>query len=349
MTFLDGFEAVRYRGIDGLSLPRLARANLVTGANGVGKTAVLEAMWLFAGRYNPQLLWNTNVQRSNKPVLDPVARLTRGALELRGTENGSPHRFMADFQKVANIEAPRPIGNPAENPLMGAPVVGQINVDLDENLADREIGRAQPTPWGLVVYRDPEPPDGRPGCVILGTRFQFETPNEYLQRYSDMVRANHKKDFANAINLILPRVRDVEILTDEAGESYLSAVTDDGEQLPLHDLGGGVVRLYQLFLSFFVSRGGALYVDEVENGLHHSVLGDVWAYARQWMRQWDVQLVATSHSGECIRAAMAAFEDAPDDLAVHKLFRNEETGRVEAATFTGEALEGARDLDLETR
>ena len=54
MTFLNSFEAVHYRGIDGLSFPHLARANLITGVNGVGKTAVLEAMWLFTGRYNAQ-------------------------------------------------------------------------------------------------------------------------------------------------------------------------------------------------------------------------------------------------------------------------------------------------------
>ena len=54
------------------------------------------------------------------------------------------------------------------------------------------------------------------------------------------------------------------------------------------------------------------------------------------MRKWDVQLVATTHSGECIRAAMAAFKDAPDELAIHKLYRNEETGKVEVTTFTGQ-------------
>ena len=164
-----------------------------------------------------------------------------------------------------------------------------------------------------------------------------------------MVRANYKKNFTNAINVILPKVEDVEILTDELGESYLSAVTTDGLQLPLQDLGGGVVRLYQVFLNFFGSREGALFADEVENGLHHSVLGEVWSHARVWMRQWDVQLVATTHSDECIRAAMAAFEDASCDLAIHKLFRNAETGKVQVTTFTGETLEGARDLNLETR
>lgn len=46
---------------------------------------------------------------------------------------------------------------------------------------------------------------------------------------------------------------------------------------------------------------------------------------------------------------MAAFEDTPDELAIHKLFSNAETGKVEAMTFTGEALLGARELNLETR
>ena len=92
-----------------------------------------------------------------------------------------------------------------------------------------------------------------------------------------------------------------------------------------------------------------LYVDEIENGLHHSVLEEIWLHARAWMRQWDVQLVATTHSDECIQAAMAAFENTPDELAIHRLYRNAETSKVEATTFTGEALEGARNLNLETR
>ena len=164
-----------------------------------------------------------------------------------------------------------------------------------------------------------------------------------------MVRKNHKNDFRDAINFIFPEVVDVGILTDETGEPYLSATTDDGVQLPLHDLGGGVVRLYQFFLGFFAARDGVLFSDEMENGLHHSVLKDVWTHGRAWMRQWNAQLVATTHSAECIDAALAAFEDAPDDLAIHRLSRNEKTGKVEATTFTGETLAGVRDLDLETR
>ena len=351
MVFLNSFEAVSYRGIDGLSLPRLARANLITGVNGIGKTAVLEAMWLFTGRYNTSLLWNANVQRSNKPVLDPVARLAKSALELRGTENGSSHGIKIDFQKFVDIDnlEDLPVTPVPATPIVSPPVVGKINNWLNDVLPPHQTQGVHFTPFGSVVFQDHQRPVMRPDSIILGTRFQSDTPNEYLRRYSDVVREGHKVEFTKAINLILPTICDLEILTNELGESYFSAIVSDSTRLPLHDLGGGFARLYQLFLDLFSARGGAVYVDELENGLHHSVLEKVWARSREWMRQWDVQLVATTHSDECIRAAMAAFEDAPDDLAIHKLYRNAETGKVEATTFTGETLEGARDLNLEIR
>ena len=67
MIHLSSFEAVHYRGIDGLSLPKLNHVNLITGANGVGKTALIEAIWLFMGRHNTQIaVERENVQRSSQ-------------------------------------------------------------------------------------------------------------------------------------------------------------------------------------------------------------------------------------------------------------------------------------------
>ena len=349
MTHLNSFTAVHYRGLDGLSLPHLSPANLITGVNGVGKTALLEAIWLFMGRYSPMNLWNANVHRSNHSVLDPVGTLSGSELELRGVENGSDHQLRWTFEHVSHVARPMSVGGTKSERMTQLPVVGRIDTCLDGELAKGNIGGMQPTHGGMVMHENPAAPAARPTCIIEGTRFDLETPNEYLKRYSDMVRENRKQEFTSAINLILPKVVDVEILTGESGESYLSGVTTDGKQLPLHDLDGGVVRLCRLLLSFFASRGGILLADEIENGLHHSALPEVWQRARRWMQEWKVQLVATTHSGECIEAAMAAFADTPDELSIHKLFMQSKTGSIEVATFTGETLEGARDLNLEVR
>ena len=349
MTLLSSFKAVHYRGIDGLSLPRLTRANLVTGVNGIGKSALLEAIWLFTGRYNPALLWNAYVQRSTTPVLDPIATLSTDILELHGVEKGSRCQMKHVFEKIADIARPANIGDTPEQNLAQLPVAGRIHTYIDRKLAKGKIGGAQPTPWGLVAFQNPASSVTRPHCLIEGTMFQQETSGEYLQRYSDIVRDNRKEELTSAINLMLPKVKGVEILTDQMGTSYLSARTTDGMQLPLHNLGGGVVRLTRLLLNFFTSRNGLLLTDEIENGIHYSVLFDVWSFSRKWMYEWNVQLVATTHSDECIGAAMETFSDIPEDLSIHKLFLNEETGKVDAVTFSGDSLKGARDLNMEVR
>ena len=242
MTHLGSFEAVHYRGLDGLSIPRLSAVNLVTGANGVGKTALLEAMW-----------------------------------------------------RYVKTQAPRP------------------------------------------------------HCFIEDTMCHTEASDSYPQYFAEMARDAGKDELRSALNIMLPNVIDIEILMDEARTSYLSAITADGKQLPLDHLGGGVVRLFRLMLSCYKSRDGILLADEIENGIHHSTLIEVWKRIRRWMTTWNVQVIATTHSHECIEAAMTAFDDAPHELSVHKLFLNKEAERIEAATFNDKTIEGARDLNLEVR
>ena len=138
------------------------------------------------------LLWNANVQRSATPVLDPVARLSGGKLELHGVENGTNHQLRYIFEKVADVARPAAIGNAPEQNLAQLPVAGRIDTYLDGELASGHIGGMQPTPWGIVTHENPVPPVTRSNCVIEGTKFQLDTSGEYLHRYSDMVRENRK-------------------------------------------------------------------------------------------------------------------------------------------------------------
>lgn len=349
MIRLNSFNAVRYRGIDGVELPSLSRANLITGENGVGKTALIEAMWLFTGRYNPSLLWNANIQRSSGSILDPVSSLTDGELELRGEENGKSHKIQQSFLKVEGDLPSAKISGPLKDGVKNLPpVVGIIRTCLDGQQAEESQG-LHATPLGSVLFETLDAPAGRPNCVIESAKFQHETSAEYIRRYSDLVRRGRKKDLVEALEIVVEGAEDMEILTKDSEESYLSIVLEDGKRLPLHDLGGGAVRLVRLMLGFSAARDGVLLSDELENGIHYTVQRELWDRARRWMDEWNVQLVATTHSAELIDAAIDAFSDSPGDLSIHKLFRNGDTGPVKIVTFTGDALVGAKDLNLEVR
>jgi AAA15 family ATPase/GTPase len=89
-------------------------------------------------------------------------------------------------------------------------------------------------------------------------------------------------------------------------------------------------------------------VDEIENGLHYSVLKDVWKAIAHAARQANVQVFATTHSWECIQAAHQAFRECgPYELAYHRLDRLDE--RIVVKTFNEENLERVQYTDLEIR
>lgn len=296
MSHLDTFHAIRYRGIDGLRLDRLGKVNLITGPNGVGKTSLAEAVWLFNGRFTPVLPWNTVVQRSAHTAVDPLAALSAGAVEIAGTERGVAHQWKARFEST-----------PTTGPAAAGPAPGNGS-----------------------------PRGGGPGA-------------ESHPLPADLVAQGRKDELKRTLRVILPLLADVEVVTNRNGQPYVLATTTAGERLPLPALGGGMTRLFHLFVGFHGVRGGLVIVDEIENGLHHLILPDLWRRTRLMVDEFDVQLFATTHSGECVAAACDAFGDRADDIAIHVLHRADDDRRVHAATYAGETLQAARDLDLDVR
>src|SRR3954452_10370521 len=87
-------------------------------------------------------------------------------------------------------------------------------------------------------------------------------------------------------------------------------------------MGEGMVRLLSLVLEITNASNGVVLIDEIETGLHHSVLRTVWRAIGKASRRSNTQVFATTHSWECISAAHEAFlESGHYDLRLHRLER----------------------------
>ena len=360
MSHLDTFHAIRYRGIDGLRLDRLGKVNLITGPNGVGKTSLAEAVWLFNGRFTPVLPWNTVVQRSAHTAVDPLAALSAGAVEIAGTERGVAHQWKARFESTPTTGpaaagpapgngSPRGEGPGAESHPLPAPVRGRLRVWLDEVERESDVLTQVEGEGGVILTPKFVPPADSAAAVIHLPAPAAEVGMQTINRFSDLVAQGRKDELKRTLRVILPLLADVEVVTNRNGQPYVLATTTAGERLPLPALGGGMTRLFRLFVGFHEVRGGLVIVDEIENGLHHLILPDLWRRTRLMVDEFDVQLFATTHSGECVAAACDAFGDRADDVAIHVLHRADDDRRVHAATYAGETLQAARDLDLDVR
>ena len=92
---------------------------------------------------------------------------------------------------------------------------------------------------------------------------------------------------------------------------------------------------------------GILLFDEIDNGLHHSVLVDVFGGILSTAVHWDTQVFLTTHSLECVHAMVNAAKNQGAELG---LFRLEQQGdRVVSIELADDTLEAAVEMDLEVR
>ena len=118
--------------------------------------------------------------------------------------------------------------------------------------------------------------------------------------------------------------------------------------MPLKSLGDGAVRLYGMALALANSRGGLLLIDEAENGIHHTLQYDCFKMLLQAARANDVQMLATTHSWDCVRGfayAAAEFEDGEGMLV--RLDRDDRGLR--AVEYSKESLLTAAEQGIEVR
>jgi AAA15 family ATPase/GTPase len=118
--------------------------------------------------------------------------------------------------------------------------------------------------------------------------------------------------------------------------------------VPIPFMGDGIRRVLSIVLAIANAPGGVVLIDEVENGLHYSVMKDVWKAIALAARQFDVQVFATTHSWECILAAHHAFQESkPYEL---RYFRLDRVGdQISAKSLDEQSLTRIESTDLEIR
>jgi AAA15 family ATPase/GTPase len=146
---------------------------------------------------------------------------------------------------------------------------------------------------------------------------------------------------------IEPRVKSIRSLKP-FGASLLYVDIGLPEKIPAVHLGQGFIRLLSICTEIIGSNKAVLLIDEFENGLYYATLTEVWRGLQKVVEHEDVQVFATTHSYECIRAAHQAFaETSTYDFALHRL--DDMEGEVRVTAYDKETLETSLARNFEIR
>lgn len=120
------------------------------------------------------------------------------------------------------------------------------------------------------------------------------------------------------------------------------------KRLPIGTMGDGIWRLLALALSLVRAEGGVLLIDEIDTGLHYSVMEDMWRLVHETARRLDVQVFATSHSNDCWRA-LTAVSNREHRLDSEITVQRIERGQTQAKPFSESEIIIAAQRDFELR
>jgi len=118
--------------------------------------------------------------------------------------------------------------------------------------------------------------------------------------------------------------------------------------IPFPLMGDGMSRLLGVALAMTDAQDGILLIDEIENGIHHSVMPEFWKIVADLAQRYNAQIFATTHSIECVLAAYEAFSSRePYDFSLHRL--EQVKGKIRAVQYEKDTLQAAIETNLEVR
>ena len=366
------FHVKNFRCFKDLQINDLSRVNLIAGKNNTGKTALMEAISVYCGDRRARTLLRSDLEYSG----------SSSAVELGSSSVIDVESIFYEFDMESNVEICVDIDSAAVETLNGTPLsIRRVATDTEEyekiwrwfnHDAIRKVRfppfvEYQPTELIRLAYgNDPDNfvyfmvANGQlhtsrhvrvaiVSCTLLWANSEIQR-FATAKQFSAIRRAKGISALVGSLRAFEPRLEDMELLYD-GHQPLIFADIGLSKLIPLTHMGEGINRLAGILLALGQLSDGVFLIDEIENGIHYSVQKDIWKAIGQVARDLDIQVFATTHSLEMVRAAYKAFSEDGNlgDLRYHRLDRDRETGDIEAVTYNEFGMKAAMTTDWEIR
>lgn len=323
---ISSFEIKNFRCFDHLALTDLKQVNLIVGKNGAGKSALLEAIWAGESGLTAGSIFDLLRLRGEMPDEASVFGFLRELNSLRNNKSIPISAAVNDILHVIYFEHKH----------FSAITVKTGNAD--EDIETSQIA-------DIVSDKKFD------GTLWFTPNFvpQYGLTKDQLACWWDMVTLTDLEDpVEEAIRLLRPDAQRIAFIGDQkSGRVPVVKMTGVGA-VPMSRLGDGITRIFGIALAIVNSKNGSLFIDEIENGLHYSAMGDLWRMVFDLSAKLNVQLFVSTHNWDCISAFAKVAKDRVD--VEGQLIRLEKTGDgVRTVIYDEDMLLTAAEQGIEVR
>lgn len=298
-----------FRGLKELKIPRFGQVTLLTGKNGVGKTTVLEAARLWATR------------GSSRSIIDLLSDRGEIVVNIDGQIEQRDATFIFDL-----FSGREPVKN---DQFTLGPYNEKGNRELRFRLESKNVqffvvhNADRRTTFTNVVAVEREFAGRKATINWTPNPIEWESkdkknkisaslPCDYLGpaglarkvivEYRDKVALSEGADLIiNTLNSALNlKINKISTVGEGSSLGLLAKIDGMGSPVHLASLGEGATRVFSIVLNLVSCENGLLLIDDVGNGIHYSIQEELWNMIFKTAREYNVQVIATTHSYDCI-------------------------------------------------
>lgn len=314
-----------FKGLSELKVNDISSVNLIGGRNNVGKTSLLEAIFLFLDRANPHMFLRLHAWRGVLSVgLTPEAMWApiftsydfKHPIEIsvestKGEKNKLTLQINNKYikQNIQGFSSP----SFGQRPQIKTDINSPPSIALDVTFKTENKNRKDQTAHLLIesgsLGMHIDFMDFQPVEAIFMAATSRNSPQEDAVRFGKLDLKGELEEIISFIKeTIEPRLKSLSSIALEDQSVIHAQLEGISRKIPVSYMGDGMARLISIILAISNCENGFIFIDEIENGIHYSVIPKIWKGILKASQKYNCQVFATTHSYECLESAIKGID-----------------------------------------
>ena len=358
---IDSIFIDNYKQFTSFKLENLKQVNIIAGTNNVGKSSILEALFMFYDRASPDFVIKQHLLRSSpigiefgegqlwQPLFNNFD-LSK-TITVRVTDSGNVHEAKYSHLKDAanEITQVQQSTNKAGNATTSTLRTGELSA-LKGNFKQGKVsaGECYLYPSSIdsfsMTAKSLKSPNKRLVFVNSAPKTHAE---EDAKKFGELVVKGTDQDVVKLAKIIEPRITRLT-LGSQNGVQRIYCDVGLSRLVPLNMMGEGLGKFLSVIIAIESFENCIICIDELENGIHYSIFKDMFRAIDDIARRKKNQLFITTHDYDLLNGLDAYITESNSQSFEFIRIDNKE-GKFIPKYYDGELLKAAIESGWEIR